>query len=811
MTLVLIEGDEKQRFEPEEFPLAVGVTRNGTLVVGHEAESAPAAWILSHHGKYSLQPESSRIPVGRNGTALTEPAWIEDGDALSLGHFTIHVSASVDNFVLTRGSGPDDSREPAEPSPDSNDIQSQLFGRKLASAHARSSSRFSFTVARNFVLSLFILLALGVAFVLIASPVNVRISPTPENFSIPGFPPPVPISGRYLVLPGSYEIEARKPGYKVLRHRFSVAFGDSPSLDLALQKLPGIFSITTPPIEAARIFIDGKAKGLSPIEDLEVDAGEREIRVTSERHLPEVRRLDVRGLGERQSLEIPLKPAWGTISVDTLPPGSLVWMDGKEVGRTPLTFEPLQGSHELAFTMDGWKLATRNIEIRAGEIVALPAIQLEKIDGTLDLNSEPPGATITIDGAFRGRTPAMFPLISDRAYQLRLSKSGFVDTTRTIRVEGGKTMPLLVPLQPEFGTVFLTTSPPGSKLFLNGRPSGSATQRLRLTTVPQSIEIRKKGYLPFRTTVTPRSGIARKITVTLKTAGEALRLKDKKGAKTRAGQRLRLVSIQEPVRFRVGAPRRERGRRSNEVEYTVELNRSFWISEKEVTNAEFKKFNPRHSSGNYRGSSLDKADQPVVNVSWENAARYANWLSKQEGLQPAYTAANGTVVPVVPITNGYRLPTEAEWTFVSRYDGGAGRLKKPRRFPWGSAMPPPNNSGNYANDGGQRLPVVIPGYIDAFPVAAPVGKFKPNKLSLYDLGGNVAEWCHDYYDVPTTNATLVRRDPSGPKHGRFHTIKGASWRSGSISELRLSYRDYAQKARNDVGFRIARYVEDSRK
>ena len=77
---------------------------------------------------------------------------------------------------------------------------------------------------------------------------------------------------------------------------------------------------------------------------------------------------------------------------------------------------------------------------------------------------------------------------------------------------------------------------------------------------------------------------------------------------------------------------------------------------------------------------------------------------------------------------------------------------------------------------------------------------------MFDLGGNVAEWVHDVYAIPPAEGP-VERDPAGPSAGELHVILGSSFLHGSVSELRLSYRDYGTKMRADVGFRIARYSE----
>jgi formylglycine-generating enzyme required for sulfatase activity len=96
-------------------------------------------------------------------------------------------------------------------------------------------------------------------------------------------------------------------------------------------------------------------------------------------------------------------------------------------------------------------------------------------------------------------------------------------------------------------------------------------------------------------------------------------------------------------------------------------------------------------------------------------------------------------------------------------------------------------------------------YNDGFPLTAPPGNFEPNRLGLYDLSGNVAEWCHDFYQIYRSGRKFV--DPTGPETGRHRVVRGSSWKHGSISTLRISYRDYSDSKRNDLGFRIARYVE----
>jgi formylglycine-generating enzyme required for sulfatase activity len=269
--------------------------------------------------------------------------------------------------------------------------------------------------------------------------------------------------------------------------------------------------------------------------------------------------------------------------------------------------------------------------------------------------------------------------------------------------------------------------------------------------------------------------------------------------RTKAGQELKLAPAGA---YTMGSPRREAGRRANESQRSVELQRRYYVATREVTNAEYRQFRPQHRSGFVLQTTLELDRQPVVNVSWQEAAAYCNWLSSQEGLAPAYVMKNGAHVPAGPATNGYRLPTEAEWEWIARRDSGG-----LRKYPWGDALPVAAGAGNYADRSAQALlPVVLTDYDDGYAGTAPVGSFAANPSGWFDLGGNVAEWTHDLYTVQPRSESLAV-DPAATGEGAMHVIRGSSWKSASVSELRLAYRDFGDGRRNDLGFRIARYAQ----
>jgi formylglycine-generating enzyme required for sulfatase activity len=646
------------------------------------------------------------------------------------------------------------------------------------------------------------LLALAVVVTLLASvAVSVRTAPevAAPRVDFAGGLVELRIGGRWLVLPGEYVLEVAAEGYAPAGQPVTVTRGAANEFIVPLERLPGRVNFDTGGV-AATLSVDGTAVGPLPGE-YELPAGARAVRVEAPRHLPWAGEVVVAGGREQQAVEVKLVPSYATVSVTTVPAGATVRVDGDEVGVTPLETTLDAGRHQLALEHPNYRRFESPITVKAGEPLVIGPVELGVPDGVVVLRSTPAGADVSVGGRYRGRTPLDVSLAPGVPHEVVVSRAGYAPATRSVSVASRERQALAVTLEPMLGEVTVRGQPDDAELYVDGQPRGRANQTLSLPSAPHVLEVRKAGLATFRGTVTPRPGQPQVVEYAL-TSPEEARAASLAGAiRASTGQELRLV---RGGRFVMGSPRREPGRRSNEAQRTVELKRPFYIGVHEVTNADFRQFRAAHKSGIYKEETLDLDRQPVVRVGWQDAAAFCNWLSARDGLPPAYVGQPGSLRLAQPVTTGYRLPTEAEWEFVARWDGSAAA----RRYPWGDALPVPARSGNYADQSALYLsPTVITGYDDGHRVAAPVGSFPANPLGLHDLGGNVSEWTTDRYTIYVAGTDQVVADPVGPADGETWTIRGSSWLTGRTPDLRLAWRDTGSGGRHDLGFRIARYAE----
>lgn len=243
-------------------------------------------------------------------------------------------------------------------------------------------------------------------------------------------------------------------------------------------------------------------------------------------------------------------------------------------------------------------------------------------------------------------------------------------------------------------------------------------------------------------------------------------------------------------------------------QHRVQITRPYYLGKFEVTRGEFRKFVEKTDyqteaersdidgvgySGdkqrpfvalrgfNWRNTGREENDNyPVVNVSWNDAVAFCEWLTKVEGKE-------------------YRLPTEAEWEWACR-GGTIG--------PWSfgdkeTDLPKFANVLDLSAKAEALIVVDEMQWNDGFPFTAEVGKFKPNPFGLYDMHGNVTEWCQDKYSE-TYYAVSPIKDPRGPEESSTRVVRGGSWYLRAF-DCRSACRAGTEPFRRffNVGFRVA--------
>ncbi len=642
-------------------------------------------------------------------------------------------------------------------------------------------------------------------------PVALTVSPAEASLVLNGKDVALGEDGALHLKRGKHLLEVVSPGHSAHKEVLDLLFGKPVPYSISLSVLPGLLSVITQP-DQATISIDGTVVGQTPLIGHILEPGEYEIVVEAENYLPHQEKATVHGRRQRTRLEVSLTPAWSHVSLNTSPEGATLYLNKQQVGKTPLSMELLQGRYDLRLEMENREAQQFSIRVPANQTLKLPTWAMEWKHGSLNLSTIPEGAWVTVNGEPLGQTPGTFSLPSKTELNFAVSLLDHEERSFNLKLNPDQTIAQKLVLSPLVGELRIETKPSKADVYLDGRIKGLSPLNLELPVGDYDLELRKAGYTSQTHKLRPQAQKTARYSFELISEIQGIKLTDDQILRALIAQKkdiqkevaspygYQLILI-EPDTYIMGLPQEFSGRGFDETPVEMRIRQPFYIGLHEVSNREFNRFKSNHDSGIVSGVSLQSGDRPVVNVSWKEAVEYCNWLSDIQGLKPAYQLVADNYKLIEPRTDGYRLPTEAEWEFVARYHQGTTEMI----YPWGMEMPPPENSGNFA---GSEAKVMIgqsvPGYRDGYQATSPVGSFSANSLGLFDIGGNVSEWCTDYYSYtyPTSPDPLV--DYAGPDKGAQRLIRGSSWRSVTNSELRSTSKRYGLDGADDVGFRLAR-------
>ena len=500
------------------------------------------------------------------------------------------------------------------------------------------------------------------------------------------------------------------------------------------------------------------------------------------------------------------------LTIQTAPAGALVVL-GDHAQKSPATFEDLEPrKYKLRIMAPGYDPLEANLDLSSKRPIDVPAFRLARSKGALQIKSEPAGAQFSLrseDGRVtrEGVTPQSIADLPTAKYSL-MAHRGDWWMQDEVEVQRGRTTNKSFAFVSAITNV--TSEPGDAEIFVDGKSRGRTPLRLDLPSRPHELLAHLDGWPDERQRIdvdAQRENTAHfvfangSVKITSAPGGATVIANGKEFGQTplvieevkpgNAAYELRLAGYYatsvsgkvEPQQQTFLAARLEKsaGPASGQP-FTNSLGMKFvplgsvHISAWETRVQDYQAF-CRATGRRYEPADFPQtATHPVVKVNWFDAMAFCKWLTDKEREEN-----------LIEDQQAYRLPTDLEWSVAVGLVNESGATPQARdgkiknEFPWGKQWPRPNDGGNYSATSGHRRGATMP-----------VGSFKPNSLGLYDLGGNVWEWCSDTYKG---DSVVTGRD--------WGVLRGGSWATSNRLEMQSSYRNVIDRNDRDViyGFR----------
>lgn len=517
--------------------------------------------------------------------------------------------------------------------------------------------------------------------------------------------------------------------------------------DVALRPAFGSVEVTTNPSGATiTVETDGRTF-TSPCEITKLPSGTHTLTVTYPGYAISRNTVTITD-GCVIPMDIALDARFAQVAINTLD-GATIKVNGEVLGNGSLSTQLDEGIYDVEVSKAQHRTVTRQIEVVAKQPQTIE-ITPTPIYGSLDVISTPMFSDIVVNGKNYGTTPVTINNLLIGEYEVMISKEGCASVTRKVTIVDGQLSTVEVEL-PQGREYKITSDRNGDDVYIDGVRRGVTPLSISLSFGNHDVELRREGKTKKKTIAVSQSGTESVLHMVFGVP------QWKAGISSHTKQVLqRLIDNMVKVEGGTLSMGSTEGERDERPVHQVRLS-DFCIGKYEVTQEEWKAVmgaNPSISNGE---------NKPVEMVSWNDCQEFIKKLNDLTGMQ-------------------FRLPTEAEWEYAAR--GG-------------------NKSQGYKYSGSNAIGDVAWYEDNSNRDTHPVGTKAPNELGIYDMSGNVWEWCSDWYSHGYYSSSPVN-NPTGPTTGSYRVDRGGSW---------LDDADYCRIANrisgnpggcyNDLGFRLA--------
>ncbi len=520
-------------------------------------------------------------------------------------------------------------------------------------------------------------------------------------------------------------------------------------LGLVYWNLPGKgeLIVRTEPGDA-EIYIGGKASGRGEVRLSGLSPGELEVKASRSGYGEDRKQVAVRS-GGRTEVMLRLPLLTGSLSVKTEPSGAEVVINGQSRGRTPLELMNMSpGSLKVRVSREGYESREETVSVVGGESRQVEWRLMRSV-GSLRVETDPPGAEIQVNGVVKGKSPLDMSDLKPGPVKVRanMGGKGYGVREETVGIEAGRETQLKWKLDVLMGSLRVRVKPVEASIYVDEELKGTGGIEVgRVATGSVRVKGVYEGYMPQEKTVDVVSGKETAVDLVLSKVGETW---------TDPVTGMEFVWVPGGC-YQMGCGWTSDCRSDESPVHEVCVD-GFWLGKTEVTQGQWVKVMGSNPSNFEMGRNY-----PVERVSWEDAKEY---IRKLNGLG----------------SSKFRLPSEAEWEYAARSGGKAEKY-----------------SG--AND----VDAVAWHKSNSGKSTHPVKTKKANGLGIYDMSGNVWEWCEDVY-IFDIYSRSPKKNPIYTSGGTDRVVRGGSWFIEPV-RVRCADRFYLDPASRNhaLGFRLLR-------